>query len=128
MKKRAFVRYSKKGKLVPGSLIITNGSYPDGPSLWLEIPADICCTTTTTTFIPVSDTALKQNIVATGNKIGQFNEYTWEWNEIAKNLGVDDNPKIGVLAQEVMETMPEAVVYDASIGYYRVNYNIINNG
>jgi hypothetical protein len=43
MKKRAFVRYSKQGRLVPGSLIITNGSYPSGPSTWNEIPADLCC-------------------------------------------------------------------------------------
>lgn len=49
MKKRAFVRYSKQGKIVPGSLIITNGSFPSGPSTWDEIPADLCCETTPTT-------------------------------------------------------------------------------
>lgn len=43
MKKRAFVRYSKQGKVVPGSLILTSGSYPQGPSLWKEVPADLCC-------------------------------------------------------------------------------------
>lgn len=48
MKLRAFVRYSKKGKIVPGSLILTNGSYPNGPAVWHEVPADLCCTTTTT--------------------------------------------------------------------------------
>jgi hypothetical protein len=37
MKKRAFIRYTKKGNIVPGSLIITNGSYPSGPALWMEI-------------------------------------------------------------------------------------------
>jgi uncharacterized protein (TIGR02145 family) len=42
-KKRAFVRYSKQGKVVPGSLILTSGSYPNGPSTWKEIPADLCC-------------------------------------------------------------------------------------
>lgn len=46
-KKRAFVRYSKQGKIVPGSLILTGGSYPQGPSTWREVPADLCCTTTT---------------------------------------------------------------------------------
>lgn len=43
MKLRAFVRYSKKGKIVPGSLILTNGSYPNGPAVWKEVPADLCC-------------------------------------------------------------------------------------
>jgi hypothetical protein len=42
-KKRAFVRYSKQGKIVPGSLILTGGSYPNGPATWNEIPADLCC-------------------------------------------------------------------------------------
>ena len=43
MKKRAFVRYSKQGKIVPGSLILTSGSFPSGPSTWKEVPADLCC-------------------------------------------------------------------------------------
>ncbi len=43
MKTRAFVRYSKKGKIVPGSLILTKGSYPQGSSTWREVPADLCC-------------------------------------------------------------------------------------
>lgn len=42
-KKRAFVRYSKIGKIVPGSLILTSGSFPSGPSTWKEVPADLCC-------------------------------------------------------------------------------------
>jgi hypothetical protein len=42
-KKRAFVRYSKQGKIVPGSLILTAGSFPQGPSTWKEVPADLCC-------------------------------------------------------------------------------------
>ena len=45
MKKRAFVRYSKNGKIVPGSLILTGGSYPQGSSTWKEVPADLCCGT-----------------------------------------------------------------------------------
>jgi len=47
MKKRAFVRYSKQGKIVPGSLILTSGSYPQGSSTWSEVPADLCCETVT---------------------------------------------------------------------------------
>lgn len=50
MKKRAFVRYSKNGKIVPGSLILTAGSFPQGSSTWNEVPADLCCDLTTLTF------------------------------------------------------------------------------
>ena len=49
-KKRAFVRYSKQGKIVPGSLILTAGSHPSGPSTWNEVPADLCCDLITLTF------------------------------------------------------------------------------
>jgi hypothetical protein len=42
-KKRAFIRYTKAGNIVPGSLILTNGSYPNGPGLWKEITTDLCC-------------------------------------------------------------------------------------
>jgi hypothetical protein len=55
-KKRAFVRYSKNGKIVPGSLILTSGSYPQGPSTWNEVPADLCCDLITLTFTPRSPT------------------------------------------------------------------------
>jgi hypothetical protein len=42
-KQRAFVRYTKSGKIVPGSMIITQGSYPEGPALWAEVVTDLCC-------------------------------------------------------------------------------------
>lgn len=51
MKKRAFVRYSKQGKVVPGSLVITSGTHPSGPSTWKEVPADLCCEETSEPFI-----------------------------------------------------------------------------
>ena len=50
MKKKAFVRYSKNGKIVPGSLILTGGSFPQGPSTWNEVPADLCCDLITLTY------------------------------------------------------------------------------
>jgi len=56
-KKRAFVRYSKQGKIVPGSLVLTKGSYPNGPSTWKEVPADLCCETLTFST-QVDDTAI----------------------------------------------------------------------
>ena len=56
MKKKAFVRYSKNGKIVPGSLILTGGSHPQGPSTWNEVPADLCCDLITLTFTAPSPT------------------------------------------------------------------------
>jgi len=123
MKKRAFVRYTKEGKIVPGSLIMTKGSHPKGPALWVEVPVNICCEDFE--FIPISDAALKQNLKPTGNKIGAFTEYTWEWNNTAKRLKLDHYPTKGVIAQEVIKTLPTAVIFDKSIGYYRVDYSMI---
>lgn len=56
MKKRAFVRYSKQGKVVPGSLILTGGSFPKGPSTWKEVPADLCCEVPCGPVIPPANT------------------------------------------------------------------------
>lgn len=45
MKKRAFVKHTKSGKIIPGSLVVTTkGGYPqDG--LYQEVSTDLCCTT-----------------------------------------------------------------------------------
>lgn len=43
MKERAFVRYTKSGKIVPGSMIVTQGSYPEGPAVWKEVDTNLCC-------------------------------------------------------------------------------------
>jgi hypothetical protein len=56
-KQRAFVRYTKKGKVVPSSLILTSGSFPSGPSTWKEVPADLCCETVTLST-QMNDTAI----------------------------------------------------------------------
>lgn len=46
MKQKAFVRYTKQGKIIPGSLIVTTkGGYPrDG--LYREVSVNLCCDTT----------------------------------------------------------------------------------
>lgn len=42
-KKRAFVKYTKSGRIIPGSLIVgTKGGYP-GNGLYTEVPTDLCC-------------------------------------------------------------------------------------
>ena len=74
-------------------------------------------------FSFMSDKRLKDNIEYIGKSKDGHKIYTWEWNDIAKKLGVD-TPTIGVLAQEVMKYMPEAVMEDEN-GYYRVNYGVL---
>ena len=76
---------------------------------------------------PVSDIRLKENIVPTGAKIGIFDEYSWTWNSTAKALKLDHYPTTGVIAQEVMETRPDAVTFNNNIGYFRVNYSKLKN-
>ena len=80
---------------------------------------------------PPSDVRLKKNINLLG-KLGNFNIYSWDWNKKGIELGAIDIPTVGVLAQEVLEVMPEAVI-TGDDGYYRVDYNkifegVINNG
>ncbi len=71
----------------------------------------------------MSDERLKENIKPIGKSENGHNVYTWDWNDKAKELGVND-PTTGVLAQEVMKYMPEAVSKNAN-GYYMVNYGVL---
>ena len=51
MKERAFVRYTKKGRIIPGSMIVTQGSYPkDGT--YKEVMPDLCCSNHVIRFTP----------------------------------------------------------------------------
>lgn len=53
-KKHAFVKYTKKGKLIPGSLVITS-AYPKETAngVWEEVPINLfCCEPITTTTVP----------------------------------------------------------------------------
>ena len=70
----------------------------------------------------LSDERLKENIEYVGKSNGH-KVYTWDWNDKAKELGIND-PTKGVIAQEVMSYMPEAVSKDAN-GYYMVNYGAL---
>ena len=63
----------------------------------------------------LSDIRLKENITQVGTLANGLGIYTWDW--------IDDNndPTRGVIAQEVLEVVPEAVVV-ADSGYLMVNY------
>ena len=66
-----------------------------------------------------SDIRLKDNIIHIGTDKG-YNIYSWDWNREALELGID-TPTYGVMAQEVLETNPDAVALMDN-GYYAVNY------
>jgi len=68
-----------------------------------------------------SDIRLKTDIKRVGRLPNGLNVYTWEWNEEGKKLVDSKQPTMGVIAQEVREIMPEAVV-ESSNGYLMVDY------
>lgn len=76
-------------------------------------------TTTTTTAAP-SDVRLKSNIRETGNSYTVLKEYSWDWNDEAKRLGLDHFPTTGILAQEALLVCPE-IVSVGEDGFYRVD-------
>jgi len=69
-----------------------------------------------------SDERLKKNIKQVGILSSGIKLYTWEWNDIAKKLGINPQNTFGVLAQEVKKIIPDAVI-KFSDGYYRVDYS-----
>lgn len=72
-KQRAFIRYTKKGKIVPGSLIISN-SYPNSTgAIWREIDMNLCCDATPT---PEPPGLRFTTIIAPGGEQGCFSVQT----------------------------------------------------
>jgi len=69
----------------------------------------------------LSDVSLKTNIKPAGSLDNGINLYTWDWTEEGKRLA-GDTPAYGVIAQEVQQTMPEAVTR-GDHGYLMVNYS-----
>ena len=68
-----------------------------------------------------SDTDLKTNIKKVGELDSGIGWYTWVWNDKAKELGAESEPAEGVLAQELLEVKPDAVI--VKDGYYAVDYS-----
>lgn len=76
------------------------------------------------TVLAASDERLKDNLAHYDTLPNGVKIYTWDWNDTAKSLGVDDTPSMGVIAQEIMKTHPDAV-HMGKDGYLRVNYGKI---
>jgi hypothetical protein len=69
-----------------------------------------------------SDERLKDNLYRLGT-LGDFGWYSWDWNDLAHEVGAHNQPSYGVIAQEVEKIMPEAVF--ESRGFKTVNYDMI---
>jgi len=68
-----------------------------------------------------SDIRLKENVLKVDEVEPGVGWYTWDWNDTAKAMGVDDQTE-GVIAQELIEVDPGAVAMGDD-GYYRVDYS-----
>lgn len=71
-----------------------------------------------------SDIRLKENVIKVDEVEPGVGWYTWNWNDTAKAMGVD-GPTEGVIAQELVEVDPSAVLMGED-GYYRVDYSKVN--
>lgn len=67
-----------------------------------------------------SDKRLKINIVKIGQTSKGTNIYKWDWNELGKQLA-GDQLEVGVIAQEIQKTNPDAVSMHPS-GFLTVDY------
>lgn len=72
-----------------------------------------------------SDMRLKENIEPAG-EFGGVKFYTWEWNEDGKRVAHPDQPKFGVIADELKQSHPHLVKRGGD-GFLRVNYVALAN-
>jgi len=66
-----------------------------------------------------SDIRLKTNIISIGKSSSGLNMYEWNY------IWDEDRRYRGVMAQEIIKINPNAVITD-SMGYYKVNYNLLD--
>ena len=72
MSQRAFVRYTKKGHIVPGSLVVTTkGGYPKN-GLYKEVIVDQCCGNQALRYNPVTGDASPA-----GTNFGAADPFPW---------------------------------------------------
>lgn len=72
-----------------------------------------------------SDERLKENIEKYGELPNGVGLYTWDWNEKAIELGAENLPTYGVIAQDARQYVPDAV-WMGDDGYLRVDYSKVN--
>lgn len=114
MKNRAFVKYKKNGDIVPGSLIITNGGYPDGGP-YKEITIDLCCDESTNFSF------------STKNKNRAFVKYTKSGEIVPGSLILTNGeyPKGGPYKEITINLCCNNVTYYNVAGCERMEYHVI---
>jgi len=70
----------------------------------------------------LSDERLKDDIEVLKVLPNGVEIVSWTWNKTAKSLGLKNTFNIGVVAQQIKDILPHAVIFDEQLGYYRVNY------
>lgn len=95
----------------------TSQSFAGGPSPFQQIASAAAAAA------QASDIRLKTNVKQVGKLDNGIKVYTWNWTEEAKGI-VGDQVEYGVIAQEVMEVVPEAVI-EGNDGYLRVSYETV---
>ena len=70
----------------------------------------------------LSDPKLKTNKKPIGKKNG-FTLWSWDWNELANEVFGLSGAALGVMADEVLSKMPEAITYEK--GFMKVNYTMV---
>jgi hypothetical protein len=70
--------------------------------------------------LPFSDRRLKKNIKKIGERAG-VSFYSWDWNEMAHEMGIQHHPTNGVIADELADIHPDLVAV-APNGFKVVNY------
>ena len=98
----------------------TGSNVTESPS-FLNQFGELGSTLATMGVFPNSDIRLKENVRPLTVKDGIW-IYTWDWNDKAREIGCDNQPTTGVIAQQVKKTHPAAVGIDQH-GYYTVDYS-----
>jgi hypothetical protein len=75
-------------------------------------------------LIALSDIRAKENISKIGQLPSGLGLYSWDWKESAPD-DAKNNPTVGVIAQEVQQLIPDAIVQRED-GYMAVDYSKVN--
>jgi len=73
-------------------------------------------------MLPFSDERLKEDIEVLKVMPNGVEVVSWRWNDKARSLGLSGIVNFGVIAQQIKDIIPHAVILDEDTGYYKVNY------
>ena len=99
----------------------TSQAFSGGPSPFQQIAS--AAAAAAPFAMKMSDIRLKTNVKHVGKLNNGIKLYTWNWTEEAKGIA-GNQVEYGVIAQEVMEVVPEAVI-EGNDGYLRVSYEAL---